>query len=42
MQYLAYTEIDKRVIDNIVISKATFVLGGHMPNMIGTLTHVNT
>ena len=30
MQYLTYTDIDKGMIDNIVVSKATFVLCGHM------------
>ena len=30
IQYLACTDIDKRMIDNIAISKAMFVLGGHV------------
>ena len=30
VQYLTYTVICKRMIDNIVNSKITFVLGGHM------------
>ena len=30
VRQLAYTDIGKRRIDNIVISKATFVLDGHV------------
>ena len=30
VQYLTYTDIYKRMIDNIASSKAMFVLGGHM------------
>ena len=30
VQYLTYTVICKRMIDNIVKSKITFILGGHV------------